>query len=290
MVPRLFHREPEGITAYTLWMAMQWQVSLMLVLKKKIVVCKLGTKDCDISARKVTSSQFLCRKTHYSRSWGQSHVESVGGKLEPRVVKWLFLGNPKGVKGYMLYSLDNESPNVVTSRNVVFNESVMYKDTLRDSGAMTDKSVEELHVEAVACGDSSKWKSAMEEEMDSPRKNKTWELVDHPVGKKLVNCKWLFKIKEVIKGVQNPKYKVRLVAHGFTERACIYYNELFLSAVQHTSFRVIISLTALRDYELKQLDVKTTFLHWNLEKVIYIRHASGYEQGNKVCLLKKHPN
>nr|GEW75237.1 retrotransposon protein, putative, Ty1-copia subclass [Tanacetum cinerariifolium] len=31
--------------------------------------------------------------------------------------------------------LDNESPKIVTSRNVVFNESVMYKDILKDSGA-----------------------------------------------------------------------------------------------------------------------------------------------------------
>ncbi|GKE68916.1 retrovirus-related pol polyprotein from transposon TNT 1-94, partial [Tanacetum coccineum] len=40
--------------------------------------------------------------------------------------------------------------------------------------------------EAVACEESSKWKAAMKEEMDSMRKNKTWELVDHPVGQKLV--------------------------------------------------------------------------------------------------------
>nr|GEY87608.1 hypothetical protein [Tanacetum cinerariifolium] len=44
----------------------------------------------------------------------------------------------------ILYRLDNESPKIVTSRNVVFNESVMYKDILKDSGASTDKSVEEL--------------------------------------------------------------------------------------------------------------------------------------------------
>ncbi|GJT77789.1 hypothetical protein Tco_1044514, partial [Tanacetum coccineum] len=57
---------------------------------------------------------------------------------------------------------------------------------------------------AVACEDSSKWKATMEEEMDSLRKNKTWELVDHPAGQKLVSCKWLFKIKEGIEGVQKP--------------------------------------------------------------------------------------
>nr|GFC52722.1 retrovirus-related Pol polyprotein from transposon TNT 1-94 [Tanacetum cinerariifolium] len=55
--------------------------------------------------------------------------------------------------------------------------------------------------EAVACEDRSKWKAAMKEEMDSLRKNKTWKLVDHQAGQKLVTCKWLFKIKEGIEGV-----------------------------------------------------------------------------------------
>ncbi|GJX83329.1 retrotransposon protein, putative, ty1-copia subclass [Tanacetum coccineum] len=293
------------------------------------------------------------------------------GKLEPRAVKCVLLGYPEGVKGYRLYRLDDESPKIVTSRNVVFNESVMYKDTLKDSGAGADKSVEELQVEvelqrlnnhtpeedqtdqedgddedagdqetdqtpdltdyqlardreprtrtkplrfrdesnmaayafvaaeeedthepltyqeAVACEDSSKWKAAMKEEMDSLRKNKTWELVDHPAGQKLVSCKWLFKIKEGIEGVQNPRYKARLVARGFTQRACIDYNEVFSPVVRHTSIRVILALIACKDYELEQLDVKTAFLHGNLEEVIYMRQPPGYEQGNKVCLLKK---
>ncbi|GJS04672.1 retrovirus-related pol polyprotein from transposon TNT 1-94 [Tanacetum coccineum] len=92
--------------------------------------------------------------------------------------------------------------------------------------------------------------------MDSLRKNKTWELVDHPAGQKLVSCKWLFKMKEGIE-------------------------------VRHTSIRVIVALTACKDYELEQLDVKTAFLHENPEEVIYMRQPPGYEQGNKVCLLKK---
>nr|GEX04256.1 retrotransposon protein, putative, Ty1-copia subclass [Tanacetum cinerariifolium] len=68
------------------------------------------------------------------------------GKLEPRAVKCILLGYLEGVKGYRLYRLDDESPKIVTSRNVVFNESVMYKDTLKGSGAGSDKSVEELQV------------------------------------------------------------------------------------------------------------------------------------------------
>ncbi|GKC44164.1 retrovirus-related pol polyprotein from transposon TNT 1-94 [Tanacetum coccineum] len=73
-----------------------------------------------------------------------SHVKQ--GKLEPRVVKYVFLRYPEGVKGYRLYRLDDESRKIVTSRNVVYNESVMYRDTLKDSGAGANKFVEELHV------------------------------------------------------------------------------------------------------------------------------------------------
>ncbi|GKF70643.1 retrotransposon protein, putative, ty1-copia subclass [Tanacetum coccineum] len=85
------------------------------------------------------------------------------------------------------------------------------------------------------------------------------------------NCKWLFKIKEGIEGVQNPRYKARLVALGFTQRAGIDYNEVFSPVVRHTSIRVILALTAYNEYDLEQLDVKTTFLLGNLEKVIYMR-------------------
>ncbi|GKF53420.1 retrotransposon protein, putative, ty1-copia subclass, partial [Tanacetum coccineum] len=69
------------------------------------------------------------------------------GKLEQIAIKCVLLGYPKGVKGYKLYRLDDESPKIVTRRNVVFNESVMYKDMLKDSGVGADKSVEELQVE-----------------------------------------------------------------------------------------------------------------------------------------------
>ncbi|GKB53990.1 retrotransposon protein, putative, ty1-copia subclass [Tanacetum coccineum] len=107
--------------------------------------------------------------------------------------------------------------------------------------------------------------------MDSLRKNKTWELVDFLAWKKLVSCKWLFKIKEGIKGVQKPRYKARLIARGFTQRVGIDYNKVFSSVVRHTSIRVILALTAYKDYELEQLDVKMAFLHGNLEEVIYMR-------------------
>nr|GEV84704.1 retrovirus-related Pol polyprotein from transposon TNT 1-94 [Tanacetum cinerariifolium] len=126
-----------------------------------------------------------------------------------------------------------------------------------------------------------------DENMDSLRKKKTWELVDHRAGQKLVSCKWMFKIYEGIEGVQKPRYKAKLMACRFTHRTCIDYNEVFSPVVRYTSIRAILALTTCKDYELEQLDVKTTFLHEILEEVIYMKQPPGYEQGNKVCLLKK---
>ena len=50
----------------------------------------------------------------------------------------------------------------------------------------------------------------MKEEFSSIQKNNTWELVDLPLGRKLVKCKWVFKTKFAADG--SPlKYKARFV-------------------------------------------------------------------------------
>ncbi|GJZ19842.1 retrotransposon protein, putative, ty1-copia subclass [Tanacetum coccineum] len=93
-------------------------------------------------------------------------------------------------------------------------------------------------------------------------------------------------IKERIEGVQKPRYKARLVAQGITQRARIDYNEIYSHVVWHTSIRVILSFTACEDYELEQLDLKTVFLHGNLEETIYTsnrkRGGGTFRSGDKV--------
>ena len=60
------------------------------------------------------------------------------------------------------------------------------------------------------------------------------------------------------------------------------FNDVFSPVVKHTSIRVLLSLIATKDLELKQLDVKTTFLHGDLEEQIYMRQSEGFEVANEI--------
>ena len=42
---------------------------------------------------------------------------------------------------------------------------------------------------------NEKWKQAMNVEMEALEKNKTWELVKLPAGKKPVGCKWVYTVE-----------------------------------------------------------------------------------------------
>ena len=55
----------------------------------------------------------------------------------------------------------------------------------------------------------------MLEELRALEKNKTWDLVTLPPGKKVVSCKWVFIVKQNPEG-KVERYKARLVARGYS--------------------------------------------------------------------------
>ena len=71
--------------------------------------------------------------------------------------------------------------------------------------------------EAIRSIDSSFWKEAIDNEIQSILQNQTWELTDLPLGCKPIGCKWVFKKKLRPNGSVD-KYKARLVAKGFTQK------------------------------------------------------------------------
>lgn len=101
------------------------------------------------------------------------------------------------------------------------------------------------------------------------------------------------QIRSWLKGVssaEQPRFKARLVAKGFTQKKEVDFKEVFSLVVMHSSIRVLLAITASLDLELDQIDVKTTFLHGNLDEEIFMSQPEGFiEEGieGKVCLLKK---
>ena len=91
----------------------------------------------------------------------------------------------------------------------------------------------------------------MEEEMASLEKNQTWTLVDCPKGQLIVGCRWLFKRKEGVEGVQSAMFKARLVARGFTQKEGVDFVEIFSPVVKHSLIRVLPAMVAHFDIELK---------------------------------------
>ena len=54
------------------------------------------------------------------------------------------------------------------------------------------------------------------------------------------------------------------------------YNEIFSPVVRHTSIRILLAIVAAENMELEQMDVKTTFLHGELEEDIYMAQPEGF--------------
>ncbi|CAI5746912.1 unnamed protein product [Peronospora destructor] len=107
------------------------------------------------------------------------------------------------------------------------------------------------------------WKEACHSELDSLRKNKTWDLVPLPQGRKAIGSRWEFRVKENQAG-KVEHFKARLVAKGFAQKYGVDFEEIFAPVAKFTSIRLILSIAAKYSLRLHQMDVKTAFLNGSL--------------------------
>ena len=105
-----------------------------------------------------------------------------------------------------------------------------------------------------------KWENAIKDEIDSLLTNNTWTLVTKPENRNIVDCKWIFTIKNDEFG--NPvKYKARVVARGFSQEYLIDYNETFAPVARISSFRFIMAYANQFNLMVHHMDVKSAFLN-----------------------------
>ena len=122
----------------------------------------------------------------------------------------------------------------------------------------------------------------------SPKKQ-TRDLVQLPVGKKAVGRKWVFTVKQTPEGLID-RYKARLVAKGYSQTYGIDYDETFAPVAKMGTVRTLISCAVNFGWPLHQLDVKSAFLHGDLQEEVYMEIPPGFANNQtvgKVCKLKK---
>ena len=115
-----------------------------------------------------------------------------------------------------------------------------------------------------------------------------WDIVPLPAGKKAIPSKWVFTLKERLDGSVE-RYKARIVAKGFQQIPGLDYDETFAPVAKLVSIRAILSIAALEDWEIDQVDFTQAFLNGDLEEDIYMKQPEGFHEGGPemVCHLKR---
>ena len=81
-----------------------------------------------------------------------------------------------------------------------------------------------------------------------------------------------------------------MVVKGFQQKARIDYAEIFSPIMKLMTIRLVLKMVAVENLHIEQLDVKTMFLHGDLEEEIYIMQPKGFMIVSKKsfkCKLKK---
>jgi hypothetical protein len=105
----------------------------------------------------------------------------------------------------------------------------------------------------------------MDEEMVALDKNEAWDLVELWTGRNTIGNKWVFKRKLNVEG-KVEKYKAQLVAKGYSQVEGIDFDEIVSHVAKLTSIRFLLIVVVSFDFEVEEMNVKTTFLHGDMEE------------------------
>ncbi|KAH9724129.1 Integrase catalytic domain-containing protein [Citrus sinensis] len=225
------------------------------------------------------------------------HVKD--GKLDRRARKAIFMGFKGGVKGFKLWDLEDKK--FMCSRDVTFDEASMMKTSSSQQVENKTKEVlQRVEFDAtpyVPVSSTSKKGSTMEV---TPRVEEEVVSSDVPQNKERiddVDNDDFIATRRPRREIKKPGWltKDMVVAYILpvidddipnTFGEALRNNEI----VKHTSIRILLALVAEYELELAQLDVKTAFLHGDLEEEIYMIQPCGFRvtgKENHVCRLIK---
>ncbi|GKC32827.1 retrotransposon protein, putative, ty1-copia subclass [Tanacetum coccineum] len=219
--------------------------------------------------------------------------------------------------GCVAYSHVNQGNklSLIISGDVVFNESLMYKDTLKGTSAANSGKEVKFEVELQGSRNLDNYvlvRDRVKRTTTIPAKYRDEGNVSlsRPSGSKVDDmAAYAFSIageedthkpitfQEAINSFEKDKW-VRAMKEEMSslkknhtwelvdQPPGIDYNEVFSPVVSNiTSIRVSLSLTACEDYELNNCMWKTAFLHGNLEEKHLYEAAPGFDEGKEQVIM-----
>ncbi|XXQ37423.1 non-specific serine/threonine protein kinase [Plasmodiophora brassicae] len=130
-------------------------------------------------------------------------------------------------------------------------------------------------LEALESANAQEWQVAIDDELRALNKNQIWELCPRPAERKVIDGRWVFKLKQDQDG--NPsRCKARYVARGFTQVPGTDFVDTYAPVASTTMQRALLSMAAMNDLEIYQLDIETSFQHQDVREELYIELPEGY--------------
>ncbi|KAH9521372.1 hypothetical protein DERF_005036 [Dermatophagoides farinae] len=141
--------------------------------------------------------------------------------------------------------------------------------------------------EAIESNQKNEWLDAMNEELKSFNRNQVYEEINESeCTKKPLSSRWVFTIKkDQFNRIE--KFKARFVMRGDGQQEGIDFHEIFSPVVNMTTLRIALTLAAAKNFSLSHIDVKTAYLHADLDELIYVKPPPGFAKDGKLWKLRK---
>ncbi|KAI7956145.1 hypothetical protein MJO29_007544 [Puccinia striiformis f. sp. tritici] len=143
------------------------------------------------------------------------------------------------------------------------------------------------YIEAIRSIHREDWSKAIDSKLGNMDKHEVWTAVTQTKDMHPLSTTWVFRRKTDQDG-NLTKFKARLCVRGFLQKEGRDYTDVFSPTGRLTSLRILLTLCALNNFEVHQMDVKCAFLNGKPEEVLYIKVPQGLngEQGTVLKLNK----
>ena len=140
--------------------------------------------------------------------------------------------------------------------------------------------------EALKTTYANKWKKTIDVKYNQLLQKRVFEETeDLPEGKKAIGSKIVLKEKLNKEG-RHSKFKACIVAQGFSQIPGVDYGKTFLSVAKCSLIQIFLTLAAVLDLEIHQIDVIRAYLEGSLDEDIYMKAPDGIGKKRYWKLLK----